>query len=58
MKSLAVINADQRTTLDAALTSPCGWLGLLAFFVSYAATDDETSAMLIADVATMRPHAQ
>ena len=58
MKSLAVINADQRTTLRAALTSPCGWLGLLAFFVSYAATDDELSAMLIADVATMRPPAQ
>jgi len=58
MKSLAVINADQRTTLRAALTSPCGWLGLLALMVSQAATDDELSAMLIADVATMRPPAQ
>jgi len=58
MKSLAVINADQRTTLRAALTSPCGWLGLLAPMVSQAATDDELSAMLIADVATMRPPAQ
>jgi len=58
MKSLAVIDAEQRTTLRAALTSPCGWLGILAFFVSMKATDDELSAMLIADVATMHPHSQ
>jgi len=58
MTSLAVIDAEQRTTLRAALTSPCGWLGILAFFVSMKATDDELSAMLIADIATMRPHAQ
>jgi NACHT domain len=57
-KSLAVINAEQRTTLRAALTSPSGWLGLLAFMVSRCATDDELSAMLIADVATMHPHSQ
>lgn len=58
MKSLAVIDVDQRATLRAALTSSSGWLGLLAFFVSQAATDDELSAMLIADVATMRSPAQ
>jgi hypothetical protein len=57
-RSLAVINAEQRTTLRAALTSPSGWLGLLAFMVSRSATDDELSAMLIADVATMHPHSQ
>ena len=57
-KSLAVINAEQRTTLRAALTSPSGWLGLLAFMVSVSATDDELSMMLIDDVATMRPRAQ
>ena len=57
-KSLAVINAEQRATLRAALTSPSGWLGLLALMVLQSATDDELSAMLIADVATMRPHAQ
>jgi hypothetical protein len=56
--SLAVINAEQRTTLRAAFTSPFGRLGLLAFTVSQSATDDELSAMLIADVATMRLHAQ
>jgi hypothetical protein len=58
LMSLAVLDAEQRSTLRAALTSPCGWLGLLAFFVSMKATDDELSATLIADVATMRPHAQ
>jgi hypothetical protein len=57
-KSLTVINADERTTLRAALTSPSGWLGLLAFVVSRAATDDELSAMLIADLATLPPHAR
>jgi hypothetical protein len=56
-KSLTVIDAEQRSTLRAALTSPCGWLGLLAFFVSIKATDDELSALLIADLATMRSHA-
>jgi hypothetical protein len=58
MKSLAVIDAEQRATLRAALTSPYGWLGLLAFLVSMKATDDELSATLIDDLAAMRPHAQ
>jgi hypothetical protein len=57
-KSLAMINSQQRTTLREALTSPSGWLGLLAFMVSRSATDDKLSAMLIADVATMHPRAQ
>lgn len=57
-KSLTVVDNEQRATLRAALTSPCGWLGLLAFFVSIKATDDELSEMLIADLATMRNHAQ
>jgi hypothetical protein len=57
-KSLSVINAEQRTTLRAALTSPSGWLGLPAFMVSRYASDEDLSAMLIADVATMHPHSQ
>lgn len=56
IKSLTVIDDSQRTTLRAAFTSPCGWLGELAFGVSQAATDDELSTMLVADVAALHPH--
>jgi hypothetical protein len=58
MKSLTAIDADQRATLRAALTSPHGWLGLLAFFLLAKATDDELSATLIADIAEMPPRAK
>ncbi|MCE5292391.1 MAG: hypothetical protein LLG14_24595 [Nocardiaceae bacterium] len=57
-KSLDTINAEQRTVLREALKSPAGWLGLLAFMVSRSATDDELSAMLVADIATMDPRGQ
>jgi hypothetical protein len=57
-KSLAAINAEQRATLRAALTSLSGWLGLLAFMVSRQATDEQLSAMLVGDLAALRPRAQ
>jgi hypothetical protein len=57
-KSLETINTEQRAALRDALKSPAGWLGLLAFMVSRSVTDDELSAMLVADIAAMDPRGQ
>ena len=57
-KSLETISAEQRATLRDALTSSVGWLGLLALMVSRSATDDELSASLLEDLATMDPRGQ